>query len=102
MAEVKKIRRAGVKLTPKFKVEPEIDNDETISADPEPRKSKLVIKKVSAAPTKFAPRAGVKVTAKTVVKKEAETTAVSPKLRTQQEVDAARKNALDSKLLVGN
>ncbi len=102
MAEVKKIRRAGVKLTPKFKVAPEIDNEETISADPEPRKSKLVIKKVSAAPTKFAPRAGVKVTAKPAPPQEVKIAAVSPKLRTQQEVDAARKNALDSKLLVGN
>ena len=107
--EVKKIRRAGVKLTPKFKIDPPADTeprdaDETISADPEPRKSKLVIKKVSAAPTKFAPRAGTKITAKPVVKNEtdAASSSVTPKLRTQKEVDAARKNALESKLLVGN
>lgn len=102
---VKKSRRAGVKLTPKFPV-PEIEPteaDDTISADSEPRKSRLVIKKVSAAPTKFAPR-NVKVTAKPVAETAAGTdkTGVTPKLRTKKEVDAARKNALDAKLLVGN
>ena len=40
-SEVRKIRRAGVKLIPKFPVaaDPEIEaDDNTISADPEPRK----------------------------------------------------------------
>ena len=104
--EGKKIRRAGVKLTPKFSV-PEVESpelDESISADPAPRKSKLVIKKVSAAPTKFAPR-NVKVTAKKPVpaaETGTESAAVAPRLRTKKEIDAARKTALETKLLVGN
>ena len=108
-SEVRKIRRAGVKLIPKFPVaaDPEIEaDDNTISADPEPRKSKLVIKKVSAAPTKFAPRSGGKGTVKPMLCDEEDIAvpapAVTPKLRTKKEVDAARKNALDAKLLVGN
>jgi RNA polymerase primary sigma factor len=106
-SEVRKIRRAGVKLIPKFPVaaDPEIEaDDNTISADPEPRKSKLVIKKVSAAPTKFAPR-NVKVTAKKpvpVAETGTESAAVAPRLRTKKEIDAARKTALETKLLVGN
>ncbi len=109
LSEGKKIRRAGVKLIPKFKIappaEPETtDVEEEISADPEPRKSKLVIKKVSAAPSKFAPRAGSKVIAKPVITESSDDSAVSvtPRLRTKKEVDAARKNALEAKLAVGN
>jgi len=108
-SEVRKIRRAGVKLTPKFAVPqlPDIDTDadDAISADPEPRKSKLVIKKVSAAPTKFAPRSG-KATVKPLIDEEnspvVKTGSATPRLRTKKEVDAARKNALDAKLLIGN
>ena len=107
--EVKKIRRAGVKLTPKFPtaIEPENDfseADDTISADPAPRKSRLVIKKVSAAPTKFAPKSG-KAATKLIPDDDdirPESTTVTPRLRTQKEVDAARKTALEAKLLVGN
>jgi RNA polymerase primary sigma factor len=108
-SEGKKIRRAGVKLIPKFKIEPPAepelsDGEDEISADPEPRKSKLVIKKVSAAPSKFAPKAGSKVTVKPVATESEEESAVTvtPRLRTKKEVDAARKNALDAKLTVGN
>ena len=105
-SDVKKIRRAGVKLIPKFPVpaEPAADSDDTISADPAPRKSKLVIKKVSAAPTKFAPKSGKAATP--IIPKDEdvqiETNVVTPRLRTQKEVDAARKTALEAKLLVGN
>ncbi len=108
-SDVKKIRRAGVKLIPKFPVptEPAVDiaeNDDTISADPAPRKSKLVIKKVSAAPTKFAPKSGKAATP--IIPRDEdvqpEANVVTPRLRTQKEVDAARKTALEAKLLVGN
>ena len=108
-SEIKKIRRAGVKLIPKFPVpaEPAVDlsdNDDTISADPAPRKSKLVIKKVSAAPTKFAPKSGK--TATPIIPKDEdvqpEPSVSATRLRTQKEVDAARKTALEAKLLVGN
>ena len=111
----KKIRRAGVKLTPKFPVPPateiESEDTETVSSAPTLRKSKLVIKKVSAAPTKFAPRSG-KAATKPIIPADdyeepiapvvPETPAVSPQLRTKKEVDAARKSALDAKLLIGN
>ena len=99
--EVKKTRRAGVKVTPK-KVLLDVPQEEvSISADPAPRHRKLVIKKVSAAPSKFAPKK-----AKTDADDAADTPAVaatpaSAKLRTKKEVDAARKNALDAKLLIG-
>ncbi len=99
--EVKKIRRAGVKVTPK-KVLLDLPQEEvSISADPTPRHRKLVIKKVSAAPSKFAPKK-----AKADADDAADTQAVaatpaSAKLRTKKEVDAARKNALDAKLLIG-
>ena len=108
-SEIKKIRRAGVKLIPKFPVpaEPAVDlsdSDDTISADPAPRKSKLVIKKVSAAPTKFAPKSGK--TATPIIPKDEdvqpEPSVSATRLRTQKEVDAARKTALEAKLLVGN
>jgi RNA polymerase primary sigma factor len=111
-AENKKIRRAGVKLIPKFPVNQApitdySDGDDTITADAAPRKGKLVIKKVTAAPTKFAPKNGK--AAKPIIPMEEdipaipqEITAVSPKLRTQKEIDDARKTALEAKLLVGN
>ena len=103
--EGKKIRRAGVKLTPKFPVAPDTgssDADDTISADPAPRKSKLVIKKVSAAPTKFAPRNAKNSNGDSKGAAIVEKPAATPRLRTQKEVDAARKTALETKLLVGN
>ena len=103
--EGKKIRRAGVKLTPKFPVAPDTgssDADDTISADPAPRKSKLVIKKVSAAPTKFAPRNAKNSDGAGKGAAIVEKPAATPRLRTQKEVDAARKTALETKLLVGN
>ena len=112
-SDAKKTRRAGVKLIPKFPVpaEPDIDlndADDTISADPTPRKSRLVIKKVTAAPTKFAPRSG-KAAVKTelpddepIQEKNASAASATPRLRTKKEIDAARKTALEAKLLVGN
>ena len=112
-SDAKKTRRAGVKLIPKFPVpaEPDIDlndADDTISADPTPRKSRLVIKKVTAAPTKFAPRSG-KAAVKTelpddepIREKNASAASATPRLRTKKEIDAARKTALEAKLLVGN
>lgn len=110
--EIKKIRRAGVKLIPKFPVNQEpasdySDMDDAISADSAPRKGKLVIKKVTAAPTKFAPKSGKAATA--IIPPD-EDTPVTPKdtrsaaakARSQKEIEEARKSALEAKLLVGN
>ena len=99
LSEGKKIRRAGVKLIPKFKIEPPAepaisDADEEMSADPAPRKSTLVIKKVSAAPSKFIPKSGAKVTAKIIADEALEESVaapIAPRLRTKKEVDAAVK-----------
>ena len=103
--ETRKVRRAGVKLIPKIPPaeKPPLademlsDADDVISADPKPRNSRLVIKKVSAAPTKFAPKAP-KVEAKPAEPEHP----TAARLRTKKEVDAARKSALDAKLLAGN
>ena len=111
-ADIKKIRRAGVKLIPKFPVNQSAandysDSDDTITADSAPRKGKLIIKKVTAAPTKFAPKNGK--AAKPIIPIEEdipsipqEASVVTPKLRTQKEIEDARKSALEAKLLVGN
>ncbi len=108
-APVRSVRKAGVKVIPKNKTAV-TDNPETteISADPTVRHRKLVIKKVSAAPTKFAPRKSAEAPAvpenagETLPRAVAKTVAAGTKLRTKKEVDAARKNALEAKLIAGN
>ena len=108
-APVRSVRKAGVKVIPKNKTAV-TDNPETteISADPTVRHRKLVIKKVSAAPTKFAPRKSAEAPAvpenagETLPRAVAKAVAAGTKLRTKKEVDAARKNALEAKLIAGN
>ena len=73
------------------------DFDDDIAADPTPTvKRKLVIKRVCAPPVKFTPKA---------MPEEAPVrgrrASGSSQLRTKQEKDAARKTALDSKLVMG-
>ena len=99
--EIKKVRRAGVKVTSK-KVLLEVPEEEvSISADPTPRHRKLVIKKVSAAPSKFAPKKAKNEIPADDAAENISSAVPSAKLRTKKEVDAARKNALDAKLLIG-
>ena len=90
----------------------DFDMEETTSAmsaldllDANPPKHKLVIRKVSAPPTKFAPKPAAD--AVPVAEKEETPRIHRPKpvtgttFRTKQEKDSARRNALDAKLAVG-
>jgi len=103
---IRKIRKAGLRVIPKNPVVESGVDDDAASAAPSVKHRKLVIKKVSAAPTKFAPKKGA---AKASVAKD-DGTAAPPvaaasgtaKLRTKKEVDAARANALDSKMVTAN
>ena len=73
------------------------DFDDDIAADPTPTvKRKLVIKRVCAPPVKFTPKA---MPEEAPVRGRRATG--SSQLRTKQEKDAARKTALDSKLVMG-
>ena len=87
----------------------DLPDDGTLSAidllDINPPKRKLVIKKVSAPPTKFAPKPAA---SETVEAPKEETprvrhpkTVTGTTFRTKQEKDSARRNALDAKLAVG-
>ena len=103
---IRKIRKAGLRVIPKNPVVESGVDDDAASAAPSVKHRKLVIKKVSAAPTKFAPKKGA---AKASVAKDNETAAPpvaaasgTAKLRTKKEVDAARANALDSKMVTAN
>ena len=103
---IRKIRKAGLRVIPKNPVVESVVDDDAASAAPSVKHRKLVIKKVSAAPTKFAPKKGA---AKASVAKDDETaappvaaTSGTAKLRTKKEVDAARANALDSKMVTAN
>ena len=74
------------------------DFDDDIAADPTPTvKRKLVIKRVCAPPVKFTPKAMPEETAPVRGRRSSG----SSQLRTKQEKDAARKTALDSKLVMG-
>ena len=74
------------------------DFDDDIAADPTPTvKRKLVIKRVCAPPVKFIPKAMPEETAPVRGRRSSG----SSQLRTKQEKDAARKTALDSKLVMG-
>ena len=76
-------------------------DDDDIAADPTPTvKRKLVIKRVQAPPVKFLPKA-VPEEAVSVRGRRGSTTSGVATLRTKQEKDSARKNALDSKLIIG-
>ena len=73
-------------------------DDDDIAADPTPTvKRKLVIKRVCAPPVKFTPKA---VPEEPAAARGRRATGGS-QLRTKQEKDAARKTALDSKLVMG-
>ena len=74
-------------------------DDDDIAADPTPSvKRKLVIKRVQAPPVKFQPKAMPEEQASPRGRRSA---SGSTALRTKQEKDSARKNALDSKLIIG-
>ena len=94
-SEPRKIRCAGVRVIPKNPA------PEAAAADSTVKHKKLVIKKVSAAPTKFAPK-------KAAAEPEApEAAAVRPlpanaRPRTKKELDAARKSALETKVISGS
>lgn len=87
------------------------DDDDTISADPSPTlKRKLVIKKVSAPPTKFAAKPAARSEEPAVsrsrrrVKSGEDGAPLLPggiQPRTKQEKDSARKIALENKVLLG-
>jgi len=88
----------------------ENDSEERLSAidllDIDPPKRKLIIKKVSAPPTKFAPKpaAGevpIQVKEEPLRARRPKTVTGSGTFRTKQEKDSARRNALDAKLAVG-
>ena len=110
---IRKTRKAGVRVIPKNAPAPEAvdsnpDDSSAVSAAPTVRHRKLVIKKVSAAPTKFAPR---KTAAPEVADEQVDEVPEIPaavkvssaaKLRTKKELDAARKTALETKLVSGN
>ena len=94
-SEPRKIRCAGVRVIPKNPA------PEAAAADSTVKHKKLVIKKVSAAPTKFAPK---KAAAEPEVPEAA---AVRPlpanaRPRTKKELDAARKSALETKVISGS
>lgn len=107
-APIRGARKAGVKVIPKNIAPAEVESEETsgASAAPSVRHRKLVIKKVSAAPTKFAPKKSAEiendVLEENEVKTPVKTISANAKLRTKKEVDAARKNALETKLVAGN
>ncbi len=74
-------------------------DDDDIAADPTPTvKRKLVIKRVQAPPVKFQPKA---MPEEQVSPRGRRSASGSTALRTKQEKDSARKNALDSKLIIG-
>ena len=85
------------------------DDESTLSAidllDINPPKRKLVIKKVSAPPTKFAPKppeSEIQATPKEENPRiRRPKTVAGTTFRTKQEKDSARRNALDAKLTVG-
>jgi len=104
---IRKIRKAGLRVIPKNPVVETAVDEDAASAAPSVKHRKLVIKKVSAAPTKFAPKKAVakNAAAENIVENEAPVaaaSATSSKLRTKKEVDAARANALDSKMVTAN
>ena len=104
---IRKIRKAGLRVIPKNPVVETAVDEDAASAAPSVKHRKLVIKKVSAAPTKFAPKKAVAKNAaeENIVENEAPVaaaSATSSKLRTKKEVDAARANALDSKMVTAN
>ena len=113
-AKIHRARKAGVRVIPKKAplvdepVDTEMDMDSSgASAAPSVRHRKLVIKKVSAAPTKFAPKkAAAAAIAADNDDLDIDAAPVTPKanarLRTQKEVDAARKTALDTKMVSVN
>ncbi len=119
VSPAKTVRKAGVKVIPKKS--PAVKSADTgsdgaaeaaetaeASATPTVRHRKLVIKKVSAAPTKFAPKkaapadAGTDDAEESVAKTTVKTVSANAKLRTKKEVDAARKTALETKLVASN
>ena len=74
-------------------------DDDSIAADPTPIKRKLVIKRIQAPPVKFIPR---NVPGENTGRKRRSSAASGTSaLRTKQEKDSARKNALDSKVIMG-
>ena len=99
---VRRIRKAGVRVIPKHPA-PAATAAEEASPESTVRHRKLVIRKVSAAPTKFAPK---KSAAPVEPAAESPADPVKPasaaRLRTKKEVDAARKTALEAKLIAGN
>ena len=104
---IRKIRKAGLRVIPKNPVVETAVDEDAASAAPSVKHRKLVIKKVSVAPTKFAPKKAVAKNAaeENIVENEAPVaaaSATSSKLRTKKEVDAARANALDSKMVTAN
>ena len=75
------------------------DDYDDIAADPTPTvKRKLVIKRVCAPPVKFMPKAAPEET----LPSRGRRVAGGSQLRTKQEKDAARRTALDSKLVMGS
>ena len=92
------IRKAGVRVIPK-NAPPKPAEDADVTAESTVKHRKLVIKKVSAAPTKFAPK---KAAAAPAAPEAAETAVTAnPHVRAKKEVDAARKSALEAKLVAG-